>query len=58
MALIYALQAREILDGRGWPTVELVLWLDNGFSTITSVPTVVSKGDHDSHELKIGRAHV
>ncbi|KKQ08229.1 MAG: Enolase, partial [Candidatus Pacebacteria bacterium GW2011_GWF1_36_5] len=52
MALIYALQAREILDGRGWPTIELVLWLDNGFSTITSVPTVVSKGDHDSLELR------
>lgn len=52
MALIYALQAREILDGRGWPTIELVLWLDNGFSTITSVPTIVSKGDHDSLELR------
>jgi enolase len=52
MALIYSLQAREILDGRGWPTIELVLWLDNGFSTITSVPTVVSKGDHDSLELR------
>lgn len=52
MASIYALQAREILDGRGWPTIELVLWLDNGFSTITSVPTAVSKGDHDSIELR------
>ncbi len=52
MALIYALQAREILDGRGWPTIELVLWLDNGFSTITTVPTAVSKGDHDSVELR------
>jgi enolase len=52
MALIYALQAREILDGRGWPTIELILWLDNGFSTITTVPTAVSKGDHDSLELR------
>lgn len=52
MALIYALQAREVLDGRGWPTVELVLWLDNGFSVITTVPTAVSKGDHDSTELR------
>jgi enolase len=52
MALIYALQAREILDGRGWPTIELVLWLDNGFSTITSVPTAISKGDNDSLELR------
>lgn len=52
MALIYALQAREVLDGRGWPTVELVLWLDNGFSVITTVPTAVSKGDHESTELR------
>lgn len=52
MALIYALQAREVLDGRGWPTIELVLWLDNGFSVITTVPTAVSKGDHDSVELR------
>lgn len=54
MALIYALQAREILDGRGWPTIELILWLDNGFSVITTVPTAVSKGDHDSFELRDG----
>lgn len=52
MASIYAIQAREILDGRGWPTIELVLWLDSGFSTITSVPTGVSKGNHDSVELR------
>ncbi len=52
MALIYALQAREILDGRGWPTIELVLWLDNGFSVITSVPTAVSGGDYDAVELR------
>jgi enolase len=52
MSTIYALQAREILDGRGWPTVELVLWLDNGFSTITSVPTPVSHSDLDSTELR------
>jgi len=52
MASIYAMQAREILDGRGWPTVELVLWLNNGFSIITSVPTTISKSGHDSLELR------
>jgi len=52
MALIYAMQAREILDGRGWPTIELVLWLDNGFSTITSVPTAVAKESHSATELR------
>lgn len=54
MALIYALQAREILDGRGWPTIELVLWLDNGFSVITTVPTAISQKSHDSFELRDG----
>lgn len=52
MAKIYALQAHEIFDGRGWPTVELILWLDNGFSTITSVPTTISVGESDSLELR------
>ncbi len=52
MATIYAMQAREILDGRGWPTIELVLWLDNGFSTITSVPSAISRSEHDSLELR------
>jgi enolase len=52
MASIYAMQAREILDGRGWPTIELVLWLDNGFSTITSVPSTISKSKHDALELR------
>ncbi|MFA6813948.1 MAG: hypothetical protein GX943_03090 [Candidatus Pacebacteria bacterium] len=39
MAKIYALQAKEVFDSRGIPTIELLLWLDNGFSTITTVPT-------------------
>ncbi len=52
MSNIYALQAREIFDGRGWPTIELVLWLDNGFSTITSVPTPVSRNDLEAVELR------
>lgn len=52
MPKIYALQAKEIFDGRGRPTIELTLWMDNGFSTITSVPTSVSKGDSDALELR------
>lgn len=58
MAKIYALRAREILDGRGWPTIELVLWLDNGFSTITTVPTPVSKSKLDAIELRDNDARV
>jgi len=52
MALIYALQAREVFDGRGWPTIELVLWLNNGFSVITTVPSAISSGENDSVELR------
>jgi len=52
MAKIYALRAREVLDGRGWPTIELVLWLDNGFSTVTTVPTPISKSKLDAIELR------
>lgn len=52
MAKIYALQAREVFDGRGLPTIELLLWLDNGFSTITTVPTPVDKSPYDALELR------
>ena len=54
MAKIYALRAREILDGRGWPTIELVLWLDNGFSTVSTVPTPISISKLDAIELRDG----
>ena len=52
MAKIYALQAREVFDGRGLPTIELLLWLDNGFSTVTTVPTPVNHSPYDAMELR------
>ncbi len=52
MALIYALQAREVFDGRGVPTVELVLWLNNGFSVITTVSTAISDNKNSAFELR------
>jgi enolase len=52
MAKIYALQAREVFDGRGLPTIELLLWLDNGYSTITTVPTPTTKSPYDCVELR------
>ena len=54
MAAIYALQAREIFDGRGLPTIELLLWLDNGFSTVSAVPTPINKHSEDATELRDG----
>lgn len=39
MSSIQALKARQILDGMGQPTIELIIWLDDGRSVLTSVPT-------------------
>jgi len=43
MPLIKALIPREILDGRGIPTIELTMYLDNGLSVTTSVTNSKSK---------------
>lgn len=50
--LINSLHAREILDSRGQPTVEVTLWLDSGISVTTSVPAGTSKGKHEAKELR------
>ncbi len=39
MSTIRGIKAREILDGRGIPTIEIILWIKDGRSVITSVPT-------------------
>ena len=35
---IKAVEAQEILDSRGWPTLEATIILDNGLSASASVP--------------------
>lgn len=52
MAKIYALQAKEVFDSRGIPTIELLLWLDNGFSTITTVPTPTDNNQFEAVDLR------
>ncbi|MGC9602839.1 MAG: phosphopyruvate hydratase [Minisyncoccia bacterium] len=47
MKTIRTLQAREILDSRGEPTLEVVLGLD-GASAIASVPSGASVGVHEA----------
>lgn len=54
MSQIQAIRAREILDARGIPTIEAILWLDTGHSVITSVPSGTSKGKYEVHELRDG----
>lgn len=47
---------REILDSRGFPTIQCILKLDNGRDVFTSVPSGASTGSHEAHELRDGDA--
>ncbi len=49
---IVNVHAREILDSRGWPTVEVELELENGVSSIASVPSGASVGNKEAIELR------
>jgi enolase len=44
--------AREILDSRGNPTVEVDVFLESGFSGRASVPSGASTGKHEALELR------
>jgi len=46
--------AREILDSRGWPTVEATVILDNGLSASASVPTGAQLKNFEAAEKKDG----
>ncbi len=52
--LIKSLKAREILDSRGNPTVEVELWLEDGRSVIGAVPSGASTGAFEAVELRDG----
>ncbi len=51
---IRALKAREILDSRGNPTVEVEVYLENGVSGRAAVPSGASTGAHEAVELRDG----
>ncbi len=44
--------AREILDSRGNPTVEVEVITDSGASARASVPSGASTGEYEAHELR------
>lgn len=48
--------AREILDSRGNPTVEVEVSLENGVMGRASVPSGASTGEHEALELRDGDA--
>ncbi|NMC51737.1 phosphopyruvate hydratase [Candidatus Kuenenbacteria bacterium] len=46
--------AREILDSRGDPTIEVSVTLENGLTRVASVPSGASTGIHEAVELRDG----
>ncbi len=53
-ATIEAIDAREILDSRGKPTVEAEVRLASGACGIAQVPSGASTGSFEAHELRDG----
>lgn len=51
---IEKIQAREILDSRGWPTVEVDVGLAGGVVGRAAVPSGASTGSREAHELRDG----
>jgi len=54
VAVIEALNAREILDSRGNPTVEVEVLLDDGVTARAAVPSGASTGAFEAYELRDG----
>ncbi|MGA9381174.1 MAG: phosphopyruvate hydratase [Phormidium sp.] len=48
------IQAREILDSRGKPTIEAEVYLANGIMGLAQVPSGASTGTFEAHELRDG----
>lgn len=49
---IKSVQAREILDSRGMPTVEAAVFLNDGTSAVSSVPSGTSVGPYEAVDLR------
>ncbi len=56
MSEVLHIQAREILDSRGNPTVEVDVILDSGAEGRFAVPSGASTGEHEALELRDGDA--
>jgi enolase len=51
---IASVRAREILDSRGNPTIEVEVGLSDGSRGSAGVPSGASTGSHEAHELRDG----
>jgi enolase len=56
MTIIKDVFAREILDSRGNPTIEVEIALEGGAVGTAAVPSGASTGAHEAHELRDGDA--
>jgi enolase len=56
MSFIESIQARQILDSRGNPTVEVDVITENGFLGRAAVPSGASTGENEAVELRDGDA--
>lgn len=52
MSKIVDIKAREILDSRGYPTVEVEVKTEKGFTAIAAVPSGASTGSREALELR------
>ncbi|MGH7127113.1 MAG: phosphopyruvate hydratase, partial [Planctomycetaceae bacterium] len=52
--LINTVRAREILDSRGNPTIEVDVEVDDDIVGRAAVPSGASTGEHEAHELRDG----
>jgi enolase len=54
MTTVEQIQAREVLDSRGFPTVEVEVQLSSGARSRAVVPSGASTGEHEALELRDG----
>ncbi|MFH1962397.1 MAG: phosphopyruvate hydratase [bacterium] len=54
MSEIIKIWAREILDSRGNPTIEVEVTLNNGVCSVAAIPSGASTGTHEAVELRDG----
>jgi len=54
MSIIVSVHARQILDSRGNPTIEVDVITENGSLGRAAVPSGASTGEHEAHELRDG----
>ena len=58
MSIIINVHARQILDSRGNPTVEVDVITENGTLGRAAVPSGASTGEHEAVELRDGEKNL